>query len=93
MARIARRVVVSGRVTGIGFRYATLCEARQYAGLAGFVRNVDRNTVECFLQGEEAAVEALAAWLRQGPPGARVLQHTVSAAAWREDCVDFDVVG
>ncbi len=70
-----------GRVTGVGFRYATLCEADRHPGLSGYVRNVDHHTVECFVQGPEEEVEALAAWLRVGPPGARVTEHIVSVTA------------
>jgi len=65
-------------VTGVGFRYATLSEALRYPGLKGYVRNADPGTVECVLQGPEEAVEALVTWLRLGPPGAFVTEHTVS---------------
>lgn len=93
MSSIARRVVVSGRVTGVGFRYATLCEARRYRGLAGYVRNLDHGTVECVLQGEAADVEAVVAWLRCGPPGAHVLTHAVTAVPWRDDEQGFRISG
>jgi acylphosphatase len=79
VSSIARRVVVSGRVTGVGFRYATLCEARKHPSLTGYVRNVDYGTVECVVQGDAVEVEALVTWLQRGPPGARVLRHEVTA--------------
>jgi acylphosphatase len=68
---IARRVIVRGRVQGVGFRYATL-DAAQAAGVTGWVRNRRDGAVEALLQGEAAAVEALVAWCRRGPPAARV---------------------
>jgi acylphosphatase len=84
--------VVSGRVTGVGFRYATLCEACRYRGLAGYVRNLDHGTVECVVQGETGDVEALVAWLQRGPPGARVLTHTVVAVPWQDPEVEFRIL-
>ncbi|HVZ86815.1 MAG TPA: acylphosphatase [Polyangia bacterium] len=60
------RAVVRGRVQGVGFRAATAHEARRL-GAAGWVRNRLDGTVEVEARGEAAAVDALVAWLRQGP--------------------------
>ena len=79
MARIARRVAVTGRVTGVGFRYAALRAAAELPGLTGFVRNADWDTVECVIQGESEQVEAMTAWLRRGPLGAEVSGCQVSS--------------
>ena len=76
---IARRVLVHGRVQGVGFRYATL-EAAQEARVAGWVRNRRDGAVEALVQGEEAAVEALIAWCRRGPPASRVAHVEVTEA-------------
>jgi acylphosphatase len=65
------RVVVSGRVQGVGFRYATVSEARRL-GLDGWARNLPDGSVEIVAEGDAAAVGELIAWSRQGPPGARV---------------------
>ena len=76
---LARRVVVSGRVQGVGFRYAAL-EAAQASGVTGWVRNCRDGTVEALVQGDRAAVEAVVAWCRRGPPAARVTDVDVSEA-------------
>ena len=68
---IARRIVVRGRVQGVGFRYA-MVDAAERHGVAGWVRNRRDGTVEAFVQGEPAAVEAIVAWCHRGPPGGRV---------------------
>jgi len=70
-ARIRRRVVVSGRVQGVGFRAATHARA-EAQGVAGWVRNLPDGSVEAAFEGDPAAVEALVDFCRAGPPWARV---------------------
>lgn len=70
MAR-CERFIVSGRVQGVGFRYATLQEARRL-GVTGWVRNLPDGQVEVLAQADAPALERFATWLRRGPPGARV---------------------
>jgi acylphosphatase len=67
----ARRVVVSGAVQGVGFRHYTRLRASEL-GLAGWVRNLPDGRVEIWVEGSETGVEELVAWLRTGPPAARV---------------------
>ncbi len=69
---IARRVLVTGRVTGVGFRWHTQNRVLAYDGLCGHVRNRSSRVVECLLQGEAWMVEEMIAWLRRGPTSARV---------------------
>jgi acylphosphatase len=65
------RLVVRGRVQGVGFRWATVEQGRRL-GLAGWARNLPDGAVEVVAAGDAAAVEQLVAWCRQGPPSARV---------------------
>ena len=68
---VARRLEISGRVQGVGFRYfVTDCARRQ--GLRGWVRNRRDGSVEALLIGEEEAVAAVTEQCRRGPPQARV---------------------
>ena len=67
----AARFLVSGRVQGVCFRANTRDEALRL-GLRGYARNLDDGRVEVVACGDAQAVEALAAWLRDGPPLARV---------------------
>jgi acylphosphatase len=77
---IARRVVIRGRVQGVGYRYA-MVEAAEAHGVAGWVRNRRDGTVEGFVQGEAPAVDAVVAWCRRGPPAARVTSVEAAEAA------------
>lgn len=67
----AVRVLVAGRVQGVGFRYFVALEARSL-GLAGFVRNLRDGRVEAMASGAPDKVEALLAACCRGPPGSRV---------------------
>ena len=68
---IALELRITGRVQGVGFRDALRYEARRL-GLTGWVRNRRDGSVEALAQGAPAAVDALVAWARRGPPGSRV---------------------
>ena len=71
MDRVARHVFVSGRVQGVGFRWSTCDRARELA-LDGWVRNLADGRVETWVEGDAESVRAMLAWLRNGPPAARV---------------------
>jgi acylphosphatase len=64
-------VIVSGRVQGVGYREFARRAAERW-GVAGFVRNRSDGTVEARLVGEAAAIEAMLAELRRGPPHGHV---------------------
>ena len=65
------RFIVSGHVQGVFFRASTR-DTAQALGLEGYARNLDDGRVEVVAQGSDEAIEALQAWLHEGPPQARV---------------------
>ena len=67
----AMRATVRGEVQGVGYRDATLRRAREL-GVMGWVRNGGDGDVLVHAEGPGPAVEELAAFLREGPRGARV---------------------
>jgi acylphosphatase len=69
--RARRRVRVRGRVQGVAFRWSTRERARAEA-VDGYVRNRPDGSVEAVFEGAPERVEALVAFCRRGPPGARV---------------------
>jgi acylphosphatase len=64
-------VTIGGHVQGVGFRYAMIARARS-RDVAGWVLNNPDGTVGAVFEGQPEAVDALVAWCRRGPPGARV---------------------
>lgn len=76
----AARLIVSGRVQGVFFRASTR-EQAQRLGLSGHAKNLDDGSVEVVAAGDPEAIDALADWLRQGPPLARVDTVERSAAS------------
>lgn len=79
--KISRHLAITGLVQGVGFRWATVAEARRL-GLSGWVRNRRDGSVEAVLHGDSRAVHALIAWSRHGPAGA-VVRH-VAVDGWSE---------
>jgi acylphosphatase len=68
---VRRRVVVHGRVQGVGFRYS-LARAAESRGVAGWARNRADGTLEAAFEGEPEAVESLIRFCHEGPRGAEV---------------------
>jgi acylphosphatase len=63
---------VRGRVQGVGFRAFVVWRAREL-DLHGFARNLsDGTTVEVVAEGPRDMLDALLAYLREGPPLSRV---------------------
>ena len=65
------RVIIRGRVQGVGYRAWTEDEALR-RDLEGWVRNRRDGTVEAVFSGPDQEVEAMLAACRQGPRGAHV---------------------
>jgi len=68
-----RQIRVTGRVQGVGYRYALRDEAMRL-GVTGWVRNRADGSVEALLQGSDESLKRLIDWARRGPPVARVIQ-------------------
>jgi acylphosphatase len=79
------RFLVSGKVQGVFFRASTRDRARAL-GLRGSAVNLQDGRVEVVAAGGAHALDALAAWLHQGPPDARVERV-------EREAIDPDAVG
>jgi acylphosphatase len=73
---VSKRIVVSGRVQGVGFRYFVEHKAREL-GVFGYVRNLPNGKLEVEAEGDDVAVETLVDYCRIGP--ARALVDRIDA--------------
>ncbi len=79
MAVVCKRVVYSGRVQGVGFRYTTKGLAAG-SPVAGYVRNLPTGEVELLAEGEADPVEAFLAAVARRMAG-YITDTTVEDAA------------
>ena len=56
MDQIARHIIFSGQVQGVGFRFTAFNMANRHQ-LTGFVRNLPDGTVEMLIQGTSGAID------------------------------------
>lgn len=80
---VRKRVVVSGRVQGVGFRFFVV-EQAELLGVIGWVRNLPDGRVEAEIEGSPEKVDKLLDQLRVGPR----LSHVTSL-----DVQDLDSSG
>lgn len=62
---MATRIIVSGRVQGVGFRFAAKQSAQEH-GLVGWVHNNMNGTVEMEVAGDKEKVEQFLADVKAG---------------------------
>jgi acylphosphatase len=84
------RMLVSGRVQGVGFRFTARDEA-QALGLRGWVRNRSSGEVEIVAEGREDVLKMLAAWAHLGPPAAHVSRVHEEWAEYTGQFADFGI--
>ena len=68
---VRRHVILTGRVQGVFFR-ASVQEAADSEGVAGWASNRSDGSVEVVLEGPPGPVESVLGYCRTGPVNARV---------------------
>lgn len=74
------RVLISGIVQGVGFRWRTKEEASRL-GITGWIANRPDGEVEAVFQGTRGSIDEMLLWARQSPPGSKVSGIRLQ---WRE---------
>lgn len=91
MAIERRRLIVRGRVQGVGFRYFAR-DAGRGLGLDGWVRNLpDGRSVEAEVQGEKTKLDTFESLVREGPPGSFVSEFTASRVPAVDGAPGFEI--
>ncbi len=83
--RARLRLIVSGRVQGVGFRFSAQDEAMDLA-LTGWARNLPGGEVEIVAEGRRDRLWMLAAWAHRGPRLAHVIEVREE---WRDFTGEF----
>lgn len=71
------KVIVRGKVQGIGFRYFVSEHAKQF-GLKGYVRNLSDGSVESVFDGERHKIDDILNVIKTEHPTARVKNIEIS---------------
>ena len=66
-----KRIIISRRVKGVGFRYFTLNAAQSHS-ISVYVRNLNGGALEVLAAGTSRSMELFLDQLRCGPPSSRV---------------------
>jgi len=84
------RLIVSGRVQGVGFRFAA-CDKAEGLELSGWVRNLANGNVEIVAEGKRKNLQELAAWARRGPAYARVNEVAQESLEFTGEFAGFNI--
>jgi len=68
---VARRLLIGGRVQGVGFRMFAAARAAA-EGIHGYAKNLPDGRVEALIEGDGEAVDRVELALRRGPAHALV---------------------
>jgi acylphosphatase len=86
--KVRAHVIVSGRVQGVYFRYATREEAAM-RGIKGWVRNLPDGRVEAVFEGEKEIVDQMIDFCQYGPANAKVASVEITWEEYTGEFKDF----
>lgn len=72
----SRRIIIKGKVQGVGYRYYVLKIANDL-NLCGFVRNLPNGEVEIEVEGDSISIGTLVDFCRIGPPRSIINNITI----------------
>ncbi len=89
MAERRIRLLITGKVQGVGFRFYT-CQEANRLGIQGWVMNKANGQVEAVAIGEENLVDQFINWCKDGPVTAKVTRIEIQDYAGK-DIEGFEV--
>ncbi len=87
----AVKIVVSGRVQGVGYRYF-IARFADSLGITGYARNLFSGEVEISAEGRHEFLEALIEKAGKGPGGARVNTCKVEWLDFKKKYDKFEIL-
>jgi len=92
MEKTNAQVFITGKVQGVGYRYATLRTAKSL-GLTGWVRNTFDGGVQAEFEGDKKTVELMIEWCKKGPAHSDVRNVEVLYYNYKNEYNDFIIKG
>jgi acylphosphatase len=89
MEQTAKKIVFSGRVQGVGFRFTVLNIANNYR-LTGYVHNLPSNSVETLVQGPPESIDSFLRDIEESFAG-YVRETDVKPVALNPSLTDFKI--
>lgn len=90
MLKAAAKIIISGYVQGVGYRFFAQDEAKIFE-IKGYVRNVREGKVEVFAEGTKENIEKFIERLKQGPFGSVVANVEVDWVDYKNQYNAFDI--
>ena len=87
----AYKIIVQGRVQGVGYRWFSMQIAQQLE-IKGYVKNLFNGDVEVFAQGDDASVQQFINQLRKGPSFSNVNNLNIYDADFDHSLNQFKVI-
>ncbi|MCG9478894.1 MAG: acylphosphatase [Actinomycetia bacterium] len=84
------KIILSGRVQGVGFRYFTESRANKY-NIKGYVRNTVDNKVEITCQGEDEELKQFIEEIKKGPAFSVVTDISIQPVTNPKNYYSFEI--
>lgn len=91
MSKKSVKVIISGKVQGVSFRYYTYRKALSLL-LNGYVRNLSTGEVEAEFEGEEENINEMLEWCYEGSPNSLVRNVEVFHYNFKNQYYDFKIL-
>ena len=88
---VAAKIIVSGRVQGVGFRWFVFKEAQQVK-VSGQVHNRSDGSVEIVVEGDKQAIERLLSRVHHGPAFSYVTDVQTTWQVYTGSYKEFNIV-
>jgi acylphosphatase len=89
--KIKAKILCSGLVQGVGFRYFVFKKASKF-GLTGYAKNLSNGDVEILVEGAKEDVQRLYHAVKQGPSRSNVEKANIETFPYSGDLIGFDLL-